>query len=123
MSRAISISIGFVLFLCGALEAYSGFNYWDGVAYPERVAWWYWLAPMIGGCMTVGAALGLALWSRSSAFLAGLSMLVLASVHVGIFMEFYGGTQSLTAAALCLQLGALTYLRFARGPAVAIRKV
>jgi hypothetical protein len=78
---------------------------------------------MIGGCMTVGVALGLALWPRASAFLAGLSMLVLASVHVGIFMEFYGGTQSLTAAALCLQLGALTYLRFARGTAVATRKV
>jgi len=123
VSRAISISIGFVLFLCGALEAYGGFNYWGGVAYPERVSWWYYVLPMIAGCIAVTAAAGLPLWPRGSAVLAALSMLALAAVHVGIFMKFYGGSRSIAAAAFCLLLGALIYERFRRGLGVATRKV
>ena len=123
MSRAISATIGFVLFLCGTLEAYLGFNYWDGVAYPERVSWWYYVPPMIAGCTAVTAAAGLALWPRGSAVLAALSMLALAAVHVGIFMKLYGGSQSLIAAALCLLLGALIYERFGRRLGVATPKV
>jgi len=80
-----------------------------------NIGWKQWLA---------FAEQGLAeLASYPHVFLAGLSMLALAAVHVGIFMKFYGGSQSLTAAAFCLLLGALIYERFGRGLGVATRKV
>ena len=109
MIRAINITVGVLLFAAGTFVAFVSYAMLsDGLLQIFVTHWWTW-SVLVCGCVLALAAVGLFWWRRSSAIVASVAALILATLY---FPTSHFRQADYSFSVVFFTFAGLTYWRF-----------